>query len=122
MCDGSGAGGSAGLPDEGVGAHRMKRFDAAACLILALGSAGLTGCDNLPWHLDPLSINGRDGGGEPLNYATLMRIGAAAHAGGDLATAVSLYRRAASFEPRAVAPFLPPGNPLFAVGHFTDPT
>jgi Flp pilus assembly protein TadD len=98
----------------------MKRFDAAACLILALGSAVLTGCEDAPWHLDPLSINGRDGGGQPLNYATLMRIGAAAHAGGDLATAVSVYRRAVSIEPRAVAPLVAAGNTLLEMGQFNE--
>jgi len=98
----------------------MKRFDAAACLIVALGLVVLTGCEDAPWHLDPLAINGRDGGGPPLNYATLMRIGAAAHAGGDLATAVGIYRRAASIEPRAVAPFVAAGNTLMEMGEFNE--
>ena len=120
MQSGSGAGGPPACPDEGVGAHRMKRFDAAACLIVALGLVVLTGCEDAPWHLDPLAINGRDGGGPPLNYATLMRIGAAAHAGGDLATAVGIYRRAASIEPRAVAPFVAAGNTLMEMGEFNE--
>ena len=98
----------------------MKRFDAAAYLFLALGLVGLPGCEDAPWHLDPLSINGRDGGGQPLNYATLMRIGAAAHAGGDLATAVSVYRRAASIEPRTTAPFVAAGNTLLEMGQFNE--
>ncbi len=108
------------MPDEGVGAHKMKRFDAAACLIVALGTVVLTGCEDVPWHLDPLTINGRDGGGTPLGYSTLMRIGAAAHAGGDLATAVSVYRRAASIDTRAVAPFVAAGNTLLEMGQFNE--
>ncbi|HEY8871872.1 MAG TPA: hypothetical protein VIM52_02500, partial [Stellaceae bacterium] len=71
----------------------MKRFDAAASIVVALGLVVLAGCDEIPFHLDPLVINGRDGGGPPASYETLMRIGAAAHAGGDLATAVGVYRR-----------------------------
>jgi Flp pilus assembly protein TadD len=98
----------------------MKRFDAAASLIFALGLVLLPGCGDLPWNLDPLSINGRDGGGKPLDYPTLMRIGAAAHAGGDLATAVSVYRRAASTEPLAIAPFVAAGNTLMEMGEFNE--
>jgi Flp pilus assembly protein TadD len=94
----------------------MKRFDAAASVMIALGLVGLVGCTDMPWHFDPLSINGRDGGGPPLNYSTLMRIGAAAHAGGDLATAVSVYRRAASFDTDAVAPLVAAGNTLLEMG------
>lgn len=108
------------MPGEGVGAHRMKRFDAAASLIFALGLVVLTGCEDAPWHLDPLAINGRDGGGPPLQYSTLMRIGAAAHASGDLATAVSIYRRAASIEPHAVAPYVAAGNTLIEIGQFNE--
>jgi Flp pilus assembly protein TadD len=112
--------GSVGLPDEGIGAHRMKRFDAAASIIVALSLVVLAGCEDAPWHLDPLAINGRDGGGPPANYSTLMRIGAAAHAGGDLATAVSVYRRAAAIEPRAVAPYVAAGNTLIELGQFNE--
>lgn len=112
--------GSAGLPDEGLGAQRMKRFDAAASFLFALGLVALTGCEDLPWHLDPLAINGRDGGGQPVGYATLMRIGAAAHAGGDLATAVGVYRRAAATDPHAVAPFVAAGNSLLEMGESNE--
>ena len=41
-----------------------------------------------------------------------MRIGAAAHAGGDPATAVGVYRRAALLDPVAVAPLVAAGNTL----------
>jgi Flp pilus assembly protein TadD len=49
-----------------------------------------------------------------------MRIGAAAHAGGDLATAVSIYRRAAEIDPHSIAPFVAAGNILVELGQFND--
>lgn len=113
-------GGIAGLPMRGSGARRMKRFYAAASLLLAFGPVMLTGCEDSPLHLDPLAINGRDGGGKPVNYDTLMRIGAAAHAGGDLATAVGIYRRAASLDPRATAPFVAAGNSLLEMNKINE--
>ncbi len=99
----------------------MKRFDAAAGILCALALLLLAGCEDAPLHfIDPLTINGRDGGGQPLSYATLMRIGAAAHAGGDLATAVGVYRRAAAIDPGATAPFVAAGNTLIEMGHVDE--
>jgi Flp pilus assembly protein TadD len=98
----------------------MKRFGAAASLIVAVGLVMLTGCEDAPWHLDPLAINGRDGGGSPVGYSSLMRIGAASHAGGDLATAVGVYRRAAALDPAATAPFVAAGNTLLEMGEFNE--
>ncbi len=95
----------------------MKRLDTAATLVLTLGLLALTGCEDAPLRIDPLNTNGRDGGGKPLNYPTLMRIGAAAHAGGDLATAVGLYRRAAAIDPHNAAPFVAAGNTLMEMGN-----
>src|SRR5207302_547030 len=76
----------------------------------------LTGCENVVldapilkapfFNLDPLNVDGRDGGGKPIDYAALMRIGTAAQAGGDLATAVGVFRRAASTEPLLAPPSL----------------
>jgi len=70
-------------------ARGTKGFDATASVLFAL-SLGLAGCGDLPWnpdhwgldHLDPFATNGRDGGGMPLNYDTLMRVGAVSRAGG----------------------------------------
>jgi Flp pilus assembly protein TadD len=98
----------------------MKRFYAASSLLFALSLIVLTGCEDSPLHLDPLAINGRDGGGKPLNYDTLMRIGAAAHAGGDLATAVGIYRRAAALNTHAVPPFVAAGNTLLEMGKVNE--
>jgi len=89
----------------------MKRSTAAASLFCALGLVTLTACEDAPWHIDPFNVDGRDGG-EPLNYPTLMRIGAAAHAAGDLASAVSVYRKAAAVDPHNAAPFVAIGNTL----------
>ncbi len=104
----------------GLGTIRMKRFDRAAVLLLALGLLALTGCVDAPLHVDPLAIDGRDGGGRPLDYATLMRIGAAAHAAGDLATAVGVYRRAAAIDPDATAPLVASGNTLLEMGEVNE--
>jgi Flp pilus assembly protein TadD len=103
----------------------MKRFDAVASGLFALGVLLLTGCEEMtvavnPGQLSPLDVNGRDGGGKPLDYATLMRIGAAAHAGGDLATAIGVYRRAAETDTRSTAPFVALGNTLLELGQVND--
>ncbi|HEX3862225.1 MAG TPA: tetratricopeptide repeat protein [Stellaceae bacterium] len=108
------------LPGDGVCAHSMKRFDTAAFLLFAFGLIALTGCEDSPWHIDPLDTNARDGGGQPLNYSTLMRIGAAAHAGGDLATAVGLYRRASAVDSHAAAPLVASGNTLLEMGKIDE--
>jgi tetratricopeptide (TPR) repeat protein len=49
-----------------------------------------------------------------------MRIGAAAHAGGDLPTALGVYRRAAAIEPRSIAPYVAAGNTLLELGQFNE--
>ncbi len=85
--------------------------------MLAMTLVGLAaGCEPLPFHPDPLSVNGRDGGGTPPSYAALMRIGEAARSGGDFANAVSVFRRAAEIEPGAAAPFVAIGDTLLATG------
>lgn len=98
----------------------MKRINAAAVCFLAFGLLPLTGCEDSFIHLDPLSVNGRDGSGKPIPYAALMRLGAAAHAAGDLATAVGIYRRAASIEPRVAAPFVAAANTLVDMGKIDE--
>lgn len=94
----------------------MKRIHVAASALFTLGSLALCGCETVPLHLDPLAVNGRDGG-QPLSYSTLMRLGADAHAAGDLASAVSFYRRAASLDAMAPAPFVGAGNALLEMGN-----
>src|SRR5256885_16289427 len=69
---------------------RNKNSGVAACALLAL-TVSLTGCENIPWNpdrwgadrLDVSSTEGRTGS-VPMNYETLMRLGAAARAGGGL--------------------------------------
>jgi len=98
----------------------MTGFNPAAAVVLALSLILVAGCEDAPLHLDPLSINGRDGGGTPISYAALMRIGAAARAGGDLANAVSIFRRAAAIEPSAAAPFAAAGDALLEMGRINE--
>src|SRR5437762_12031411 len=101
---------------------RNKNSGVAACALLAL-TVSLTGCENIPWNpdrwgadrLDVSSTEGRTGS-VPMNYETLMRLGAAARAGGDLSNALSLYRRAGPIEPNATTPFIATGNPLLGMG------
>jgi len=76
----------------------------------------LAGCQPLPVHLDPLSVNGRDGGGATPSYAALMRIGAAARVGGDYSNALAVFRRAAEIEPRLPEPFVAIGDTLLSLG------
>src|SRR5205085_11646748 len=83
---------SGGIP------HGMKGLAAAASILMALTLFVLVGCEEVSSNLDPLSVNGRDGGIRPVNTDTLLRIGAAAHAGGDLPNALSLYRQAAKLD------------------------
>ncbi|MGH7044817.1 MAG: tetratricopeptide repeat protein [Stellaceae bacterium] len=78
------------------------------------------GCEPFPLHLDPLSVNGRDGGGSPPSYGALMRIAGAARSGGDYPNALSVYRRAAAIEPAASAPFVAIGDMLLAGGEVDE--
>src|SRR5205823_6203287 len=96
----------------------MKRFGAAASILFALGTVPLAGCQDIPFNFDPLNTTGRDGGGslQPVAYPTLMRIAAAAHAGGDNATAVGIYRKAAEVEGWAAEPLVGLGNTLIEMG------
>jgi Flp pilus assembly protein TadD len=100
------------MPDEGTSTGRMKGLGASASVLLALCLFALCGCEEASvGDLQPLNINGREGA-HPLTYETLMRVGAAARAGGDLANAVSIYRRAATIEQLNPAPFVAAGNVL----------
>jgi Flp pilus assembly protein TadD len=86
------------------------------CFAMIWALAALAGCQPFPVHLDPLSVNGRDGGGTPPSYAALMRIGAAARDGGDYSNAVAVFRRAAEIEPRLPEPFVAIGDTLLSLG------
>jgi Flp pilus assembly protein TadD len=81
---------------------------------------GLTGCWTSPQHLDVLSVDGRDGGGVVPSYESLMRIGAAARNGGDLANAVGVYRRASEVDPLNPAPLVAVGDTLLEMGSVNE--
>jgi Flp pilus assembly protein TadD len=83
-------------------------------LFAALALAGCAASS--PVNLDPLSVNGRDGGGPVPTYPMLMRIGAAARSGGDLPNAVGVYRRAAEMAPQEPAPLIAAGDVLLQMG------
>jgi Flp pilus assembly protein TadD len=90
------------------------------CAALVFAVAALAGCQPFPVHLDPVSVNGRDGGGPAPSYDALMRIGTAARAGGDLTNALAVFRRAAAIQPLAAAPFVAVGDTLLAMGQVND--
>ncbi len=102
----------------------MKRFDAAAPFYVALGLLMLGGCGDFPYQGAPFATPGPlpvgATYGERLSYTTLMRVGDAARAGGDLATAVTVYRRAAAMDATAVPPFVAAGDALLEMGNFNE--
>jgi Flp pilus assembly protein TadD len=109
------------------GWHNISRLSSVATLLLlravlafAVVALGLAGCEPFPVHVDPLSVNGRDGGGPPPSYAALMRIGAAARAGGDLTNALGVFRRAAEINPSDPAAFVAIGDTLIAIGSVNE--
>src|SRR5260370_25368160 len=85
-----------------------------------LGALMLVGCVASPVHLDPLSVDGRDGGGPTPTYPMLMRIGAAAQSGGDLPNALGVYRRAADMAPPDPAPLIAAGDVLLQMGNVNE--
>jgi Flp pilus assembly protein TadD len=94
----------------------MRGSSAPALLFSVLALIGLAGCLASPVHLDPGSVDGRDGGGPTPSYPVLMRIGAAAQSGGDLPNAVGVYRRAAEMAPQDPAPLIAAGDVLLKMG------
>src|SRR5215469_12582851 len=98
-----------------LAANDRRSFGLRICFALTWAFAALAGCQPVPVHLDPLSVNGRDGGGAAPSYAALMRIGTAARAGGDYSNAVSVFRRAAEIEPRLPEPFVAIGDTLLSL-------
>jgi Flp pilus assembly protein TadD len=93
---------------------------ATALLLSLIGGLALAGCAASPVHLDPLSVDGRDGGGPTPTYPMLMRIGAAAQSGGDLPNALGVYRRAAEMAPVDPAPLIAAGDVLLQMGNINE--
>ncbi|HYZ42769.1 MAG TPA: tetratricopeptide repeat protein [Stellaceae bacterium] len=91
-------------------------MSAPAALFWFFAALALAGCAASPVHLDALSVDGRDGGGPTPTYPMLMRIGAAARAGGDLPNAIGVFRRAAEMAPQDPAPLIAAGEVLLQMG------
>jgi Flp pilus assembly protein TadD len=73
-----------------------------------------------PVHLDLLSVNGRDSGGVVPTYDSLMRIGTAARNGGDLPSALGVFRRAAQVDPLNPEPLAAAGDVLLQMGSVNE--
>jgi Flp pilus assembly protein TadD len=99
---------------------RARGMPAAVLFLSLIAGAALAGCAASPVNLDPLSVNGRDGGGPVPTYPMLMRIGAAAQSGGDLPNAVGIYRRAAEMAPQDPAPLIAAGDALLQMGSVNE--
>jgi Flp pilus assembly protein TadD len=101
---------------EGLSTRGMKGFGALSvlCLFLLGGCAELAALD-----VDPFNVSGREGA-QPLSYDALMRVAAAARAGGDFGNAVALYRRAANVELLAAPPMVGAGNTLMEMGQVDE--
>lgn len=103
-----------------AGARGVRGMPAPALLVSLIVGLALAGCVTTPIHLDPLSVEGRDGGGPIPTYAMLMRIGAAAQSGGDLPNALGVYRRAAELAPQDPAPLIAAGDVLLQMGNINE--
>ena len=97
----------------------MKNSIGTLRAVCVAALTALVGCvtTTLPMQLDPLAINGRDGGGKSPSYPALMKIGVTARATGDLATALGVLRRAAELAPLGdPAPYVEIGGTLLEMG------
>src|SRR5215468_11884615 len=103
-----------------AGARGIRGIPGPAFLFSLIAGLALAGCAGAPINLDPLSVNGRDGGGPVPTYPMLMRIGAAAQSGGDLANAIGVYRRAAEMAPQDPAPLIAAGDALLQMGSVNE--
>ena len=101
--------------------RRIKAKSASVLLSSSIAAAlAVTGCVTSPVHLDPQSVDGREGGGPTPTYPMLMRIGAAAQSGGDLPNALGVYRRAAAMAPQDPAPLIGAGDVLVQMGNINE--
>jgi Flp pilus assembly protein TadD len=98
----------------------MRQFSAPALFILSSVVLSLAGCATPQQHLDIGSVEGRDGGGAVPSYDSLMRIGAAARSGGDLVSALGVYRRASQVDPLNPAPLIAAGDVLLEIGSVNE--
>src|SRR5256885_9567296 len=103
-----------------AGSRGMRGMPGSAFLFSLIAGMALAGCSGSPVNPDPLSVNGRDGGGPVPSYPMLMRIGAAAQSGGDLPNALGVYRRAAEMALQDPAPLIAAGDVLLQMGSVNE--
>lgn len=105
---------------QGQGPNRRGAAGCAGFLLLSIATIGLAGCVTEPVHLDVMSVNGRDSGGVVPSYDSLMRIGTAAQDGGDLPSALGVFRRASQVDPLNPAPLTAAGDVLLEMGSVNE--
>lgn len=99
----------------------MRRIQHLAALSLLLGFASLAGCEDVQsLHLDPLSVNGRNGSAPTVTYDATMHIAAASRSAGDYGNAISLYRHAATMQPYSPEPLIALGDTLVEMGKIDE--
>jgi Flp pilus assembly protein TadD len=104
----------------GQGPSEKGTAGCAGFLLLSIATIGLAGCVTEPVHLDVMSVNGRDSGGVVPSYDSLMRIGTAARNGGDLPSALGVFRRASQVDPLNPAPLTAAGDVLLEMGSVNE--
>ncbi|HVH78081.1 MAG TPA: tetratricopeptide repeat protein, partial [Stellaceae bacterium] len=99
----------------------MRRVQSAAALTLIVCLIGVTGCETTTsTHIDPLAVNGRTGNAPEIGYDGVMHIANASRSVGDFANAISLYRHAASMDPKNPEPLVALGDTLLDMGKPDD--
>jgi Flp pilus assembly protein TadD len=93
--------------------QRTRRIVVAG--MLACVWAGLAGCAGTPPTAGQIAEENRDS-----QVAQIMRVAETTRRGGDLISAVGLYRRAHDLAPERGAPLIALGDTLLALGAFSD--
>ena len=101
--------------------RRKNRWSRASVFaaVAFVASPDLFGCAEVTAAVDPLAVDGRDGGTQ-VTYPSLMRVGTAARAGGDYANAVAIFRRAAELAPGDPTPLVAAGETLRDMGRTNE--
>ena len=99
----------------------MRRVLSAAALTLIASLIGLAGCETTSsTNIDTLAIGGRTGSTPDIGYDGVMHIANASRGVGDFGNAVSLYRHAASMDPKNPEPLVALGDTFLDMGKPDD--